>query len=38
MFYKLKGYPHICSRCQKLDAIFIAFICWDLIADGLQSC
>jgi transposase len=36
LFRRLKGYRRIFSRFQKLDVMFIAFICFALIADGLR--
>jgi transposase len=36
LFRRLKGYRRIFSRFDKLDVMFIAFICFALIADGLR--
>jgi transposase len=36
LFRRLKGYRRIFSRFEKLDVMFIAFICFALIADGLR--
>jgi transposase len=36
LFRRLKGYRRIFSRFQKLDVMFLAFICFALIADGLR--
>ena len=33
---RLKGYRRILSRFEKLDVMFIAFISFALIADGLR--
>ena len=33
---RLKGYRRIFTRFEKLDVMFIAFICFALIADGLR--
>jgi len=37
LFRRLKGYRRIFSRFEKLDALFIGFINFVLIADGLRS-
>ena len=36
LFRRLKGYRRIFSRFDNLDVMFIAFICFALIADGLR--
>ena len=36
LFRRLKGYRRIFSRFEKLDIMFIAFISFALIADGLR--
>lgn len=36
LFRRLKGYRRIFSRFEKLDVMFLAFICFELIADGLR--
>ena len=36
LFRRLKGNRRIFSRFEKLDVMFIAFICFALIADGLR--
>ena len=36
LFRRLKGYRRIFSRFEKLDVMFIAFICFALIADGAR--
>jgi transposase len=38
LFRRLKGYRRIFSRFEKLDVMFIGFICFALIADGLRLC
>jgi transposase len=38
LFRRLKGYRRIFSRFEKLDVMFIAFISFALIADGLRLC
>jgi transposase len=38
LFLRLKGYRRIFSRFEKLDRMFIAFINFALIADGLRLC
>jgi len=38
LFRKLKGFRRIFSRFEKLDVMFIAFINFALIADGLRLC
>ena len=36
LFRRLKGYRRIFSRFEKLDVMFIGFISFALIADGLR--
>ena len=36
LFRRLKGFRRIFSRFEKLDVMFIAFINFALIADGLR--
>lgn len=36
LFRRLKGYRRIFSRFEKLDVMFLAFICFALIGDGLR--
>lgn len=36
LFRRLKGYRRIFSRFEKLDVMFLAFLCFALIADGLR--
>ncbi|HEV6964198.1 MAG TPA: IS5/IS1182 family transposase, partial [Roseateles sp.] len=36
LFRRLKGYRRIFSRFEKLDVMFLAFICFALIADALR--
>ena len=36
LFRRLKGYRRIFSAFEKLDVMFLAFICFALIADGLR--
>ena len=36
LFRRLKGFRRIFSRFEKLDLMFIAFINFALIADGLR--
>ena len=38
LFRRLKGFRRIFSRFEKLDLMFIAFINFALIADGLRLC
>ena len=38
LFRRLKGYRRIFSRFEKLDVMFIGFISFALIADGLRLC
>jgi len=38
LFRRLKGFRRIFSRFEKLDVIFIGFISFALIADGLRLC
>jgi transposase len=37
-FRRLKGFRRIFSRFEKLDLMFVAFINFALIADGLRLC
>jgi transposase len=36
LFRRLKGYHRIFSRFEKLDVMFIGFICFALIIDGIK--
>ena len=38
LFRRLKGYRRIFSRFEKLDVMFLGFITFVLIADGLRLC
>jgi transposase len=38
LFRRLKGYRRVFSRFEKLDVMFIGFISFMLIADGLRLC
>jgi transposase len=38
LFRRLKGFRRIFSRFDKLDVLFIGFISFALIADGLRLC
>lgn len=38
LFRRLKGYRRIFSRFEKLDTMFLGFICFVLVADGLRMC
>ena len=38
LFRRFKGFRRIFSRFDKLDALFIGFISFSLIADGLRLC
>lgn len=38
LFRRLKGFRRIFSRFDKLDVMFIGFIHFALIADGLRLC
>jgi transposase len=38
LFRRLKGCRRNFSRLEKLDAMFIGFISFALIADGLRLC
>lgn len=38
LFRRLKGFRRIFSRFDKLDAVFIGFISFSLIADRLRLC
>jgi len=37
-FCRLKGCRRVFSRFEKLDVMFLAFICFASIADGLRWC
>lgn len=37
LFRRLKGYRRIFSRFEKLDAMFMGFLNFVLVADGLRS-
>ena len=36
LFRRLKGFRRICSRFEKLDVMFVAFIHFALIIEGLR--
>jgi transposase len=38
LFRRLKGYRRIFSRFEKLDLMFLGFISFVLVADGLRTC
>jgi transposase len=38
LFRRLKGYRRIFSRFEKLDLMFLGFISFVLVADGLRLC
>jgi hypothetical protein len=38
LFRRLKGYRRIFSRFEKLDVMFIGFINFALVSDGLRLC
>jgi transposase len=38
LFRRLKGFRRICSRFDKLGALFIGFISFSLIVDGPRLC
>lgn len=38
LFHRLKGYRCIFSRFEKLDLMFLGFISFVLVADGLRMC
>jgi len=38
LFRRLKGYRRIFSRFEKLDVMFLGFISFVLVADGLRLC
>ncbi len=37
LFRRLKGFRRIFSRFEKLDAMFLGFLCFALVADGLRG-
>jgi hypothetical protein len=36
LFRRLKGYRRIFSRFEKLDCVFLAFLCFALIVEALR--
>lgn len=38
LFRRLKGYSRIFSRFEKLDLMFLGFISFAHVADGLRLC
>jgi transposase len=38
LFRRLKGYRRIFSRFEKLDCLFLAFICFALTIEALRQC
>ena len=36
LFRRLKGFRRLFSRCEKLDVMFVAFINFSLIVEGLR--
>ncbi|MEZ5484222.1 MAG: IS5 family transposase [Lysobacteraceae bacterium] len=38
LFRRLKGYRRIFSRFEKLDVMFLGFLCFVLVIDGLRMC
>jgi transposase len=38
LFRRLKGYRRIFSRFEKLDTMFLGFLSFVLVADGLRGC
>ena len=38
LFRRLKGFRRIVSRFEKLDLMFLGFISFVLVADGLRMC
>ena len=38
LFRRLKGFRRLFSRCEKLDVMFVAFINFALIVEGLRQC
>jgi transposase len=38
LFRRLKGYRRIFSRFEQLDLMFLGFISFALVADGLRMC
>nr|WP_282957195.1 transposase [Xanthomonas theicola] len=38
LFRRLKGYRRIFSRFEKLDAMFLGFLSFVLVVDGLRMC
>ena len=37
LFRRLKGFRRIFSRFEKLDVMFLAFVCFVLVVDGLRG-
>lgn len=38
LFRRLKGFRRIFSRFDKLDVMFMAFICFALVVEALRQC
>ena len=38
LFRRLKGFRRILSQFEKLDVVFLGFIVFALIVDGLRQC
>ena len=38
LFRRLKGFPRIFSRFDKLDVMFMAFLCFALVVEALRYC
>ena len=37
LFRRLKGFRRIFSRFEKLDVVFMAFVCFALIVEALRT-
>lgn len=38
LFRRLKGFRRIFSQFDKLDVMFMAFLCFALVVEGLREC
>jgi transposase len=38
LFRRLKGFRRLFSRFEKLDVVFLAFLCFALIVEALRLC
>ena len=38
LFRRLKGFRRVFTRFEKLDALYLGFLCFALIVDALRQC